>query len=42
MNDETYIKIGIEKFLGGACQQSVGLIEIHQTPIRYKPVSLHK
>lgn len=41
-NDETYIKVGIENFLGGGCQQTVGLIKIHQAPIRYEPVSLHK
>lgn len=37
---ETNIDTRSASFLSPACQQSVGLIKIHQTPIGYKPISL--
>lgn len=37
---ETNIDTRSASFLSPACQQSVGLIKIHQTSIGYKPISL--
>ena len=38
--EEIYIKSGIVVFLGFGGQQTVSLIEIHQTSVRYKPIPL--
>ena len=36
-----YIELSILNFFGPVCEQTLGLIKIHQTPVWYEPITLH-